>query len=42
MSKYFDYSKLSEKDIEKLAANVKKDMDDKKAEEKRKGFKIVK
>jgi hypothetical protein len=41
MGKYFDFSKLSEEDLKKMAANVKKDMDDNKANKKRKEFKVV-
>lgn len=42
MSKYNDYSKLSKDDLKRLAGNVKRDMDNKKAEKKRKEFKAVK
>lgn len=42
MSKYFDFKKLSENELKRLADNVKRDIDDKKAKRKRKEFKVVK
>lgn len=42
MSKYNDYSKLTKEDLNNLASNVKKDIDNKKAEKRRKSFKVVK
>jgi len=41
-NKYDDYSKLTKEDLKRLANNIKDDMDNKKAEKKRKKFKLIK